>query len=393
MTDVRLAIVTTHPIQYNAPVFQLLQTRGVINIRVFYTNGEQAKEGKFDKGFGRQIKWDLPLLDGYDHCFVANKAKEPGSHHYGGIDNPSLIRDIEDWGATAVLIFGWKFRSHLKALRHFKGRIPVLFRGDSTLLDETSGLKAAIRRQVLRWVYRHIDIGLYVGKHNKAFYLTHGLREEQLVYAPHAVDNDRFSAWGDQQAATLASWKQQLGIRPDDFVILFAGKLIPKKNPDFLLRLGEVLSNEPNIRILMVGNGELEQELKQRTEGKEQFIWLDFQNQTLMPLIYRLGDLFVLPSLGPGETWGLAINEAMDCGLPVAATDRCGGAVDLILPGQNGIIFDPHDLNLVKEYVLDLSRNQDRKEKASLAALLQIKNFNFAAVVEGIEAAAQRRFL
>lgn len=62
-----------------------------------------------------------------------------------------------------------------------------------------------------------------------------------------------------------------------------------------------------------------------------------------MPLVYRLGDVFVLPSKGPGETWGLAINEAMACGIPVIASDKCGAAADMIRDNENGIVFKAGD--------------------------------------------------
>jgi len=56
-----------------------------------------------------------------------------------------------------------------------------------------------------------------------------------------------------------------------------------------------------------------------------------------MPIVYRLADVFVLPSVGPGEAWGLAINEALASGIPVIASEKCGGSVDLI-ETSNGII-------------------------------------------------------
>ncbi|MGN6533252.1 MAG: glycosyltransferase family 1 protein, partial [Ginsengibacter sp.] len=85
---IRLAIITTHPIQYNAPLFSLLAKRNTINIKVFYTWGEKVLQDKFDPGFGKNINWDIPLLEGYDFQFVSNISADPGSHHFGGIDNP-----------------------------------------------------------------------------------------------------------------------------------------------------------------------------------------------------------------------------------------------------------------------------------------------------------------
>ena len=67
----RIAIITTHPIQYNAPLFQLLAERNIVSIKVFYT-WEQSKDGEYDPDFGQHRNWDIPLLAGYDFEFVKN---------------------------------------------------------------------------------------------------------------------------------------------------------------------------------------------------------------------------------------------------------------------------------------------------------------------------------
>ncbi|MGB3547223.1 MAG: hypothetical protein WBA17_09630, partial [Saprospiraceae bacterium] len=85
----KLAIVTTHPIQYNAPLFKLLASRKKLSLRVFYTWSQAADTVK-DRTFDRDIKWDIPLLEGYDYEFVQNISKKPGSHHFFGIDCPAL---------------------------------------------------------------------------------------------------------------------------------------------------------------------------------------------------------------------------------------------------------------------------------------------------------------
>src|SRR6185437_10067243 len=153
----KLAIVTSHPIQYNAPLFKLLTEHGRLSVRVFYTWGQSSQGKKYDPHFGKDIDWDIPLLEGYDHSFVENTAKDPGTHHFKGIVNPTLNREIEGWKPDAVLVFGWSFTSHLRCMRHFYGKVPVLFRGDSTLLGEQPGLKRLMRRIFLKWVYRHVD--------------------------------------------------------------------------------------------------------------------------------------------------------------------------------------------------------------------------------------------
>ncbi len=112
----RLAIISTHPIQYNAPMFKLMANRHIIKLKVFYT--WERSSDSFDTGFGRKIEWDIPLLEGYDYEFISNN----GNHKRGFWDlkNPNLNDAIRSWGATHLLVFGWNYYSHFRAMFHFK---------------------------------------------------------------------------------------------------------------------------------------------------------------------------------------------------------------------------------------------------------------------------------
>ena len=379
----RLAIVSTHPIQYNAPWFKLLTERGKVAVKIFYTWSQSEEGPKYDPDFKRIVEWDLPLLDGYDYEFVQNVATEPGSHHFKGIDNPTLIQRIENWKPDVMLVFGWAFKSHLRCLRYFKGKLPVLFRGDSTLLDETPGLKQFIRRLFLRWIYRHVDVALYTGTHNKAYFRAHGLKDSQLVQALHAIDNGRFLLDEERQLAARRL-RQQLSISTNAFVVLFAGKLEEKKNPFFLLELAQRI-RDPQFVFLMAGNGRLEERLKEAARNDERIKFLPFQNQTQMPVLYAAAEAFVLPSRGPNETWGLAANEAMATGLPVLLSSKTGGAVDLI--HDNGLLFHPEDVETAVEYLQLLKANEAAYRNACQASLSHIKRFGYGQLAEAVETA------
>jgi glycosyltransferase involved in cell wall biosynthesis len=334
----KLAIITTHPIQYYAPVFQLLFKRRKLDIKVFYTWGE-ASAHKFDPGFNKKIKWDIPLLDGYPYEWVKNTSKEPGTHHFNGVVNPELIGQIEYWQPDALLIYGWGFRSHLKVMRYFKNRIPVFFRGDSTLLDEGKGARTMLKTVFLNWVYRHIDHAFFPGTNTRAYFKKYGLKDAQLIFAPHAVDNTRFAADRSGEASLL---KKELGISENALLILFAGKFEEKKSPVQLLETFLNL-NSTEAHLLFVGNGPLEHELKRKAEKDTRVHFMEFKNQSEMPVVFQACDLFCLPSKGPGETWGLAINEAMASGKAILVSDKVGAAADLVEPGKNGGIFKADD--------------------------------------------------
>lgn len=339
----KLAIVITHPIQYYVPVFRLLAKKCLL--KVFYTWGEGGVEKKYDPGFGKEIEWDLPLLDGYDYKLLNNISTEPGSHHGKGIINPDIINEIEKFSPDSILVYGYIYHSHFKVMRHFKGKIPIWFRGDSTLLDEVSPIKKKIKKVYLNWVYKKIDLAFYVGTNNRSYFKTYGLASNQLVFAPHAIDNERFSEDRSSEALEL---RHDLGIAPSETLILFAGKLEGKKNPEFLLdsflKLKEEkdFSNSQNIHLLFVGNGILEQKLKSKSmPHNDKIHFMDFQNQLRMPVIYQASDIFCLPSKGPGETWGLAVNEAMASGKTIIVSNKVGCAIDLVQ--DNGFIFQHND--------------------------------------------------
>jgi glycosyltransferase involved in cell wall biosynthesis len=338
MPQCKMAIVCTHPIQYYAPVFRALAKSGQIDLRVFYTWSQAATGGMFDSGFGSEVKWDIPLLDGYAHQFVRNAAKRPGLDHFGGLNTPTLAGEIEAWEPDAVLVYTWNSQAHLRVLRYFKGRLPVLFRGDSTLLDHRPWWRALLRRLFLTWVYSHVDVAIAVGTNNRDYFRWCGLPSWRIVFAPHSIDTVRFAAERASHENLAAQWRQELGVGPEAIVILFAGKLQPKKNPGLLLDAFGSLKDGSHLVIL--GNGELEGELKERAETIENVHFMSFKNQSVMPAVYRLGDIFVLPSQGPEETWGLALNEAMASGRAIIASSKAGGACDLILSGENGWIFE-----------------------------------------------------
>jgi glycosyltransferase involved in cell wall biosynthesis len=380
----RLAIVTTHPIQYYAPLFKMLTERGKLTVKVFYTWSQSQQGAKFDPGFGKSIEWDIPLLQGYDYAFVNNTSLKPNSHHYSGIVNPTLNTEIQEWNPDAILIIGWNFNSHLKCMRYFHKKVPILFRGDSTLLAEQLGPKLLIRTFFLKWVYRYIDYALFVGTNNKKYFLRHGVKENQLIFAPHAVDNERFYDTDNIFANDAKRWRYNLGIMENDLVFLYAGKLEYKKDPELLLNAFNNIT-DTSIHLIIVGNGPLEDKLKKKYKSVKNLHFIDFQNQSQMPAVYRLGDTLVLPSKGPVETWGLSVNEAMASSRSIIVSDRCGCGIDLVKDNFNGFIFRRTNLkNLISKMMLIIN-NRRRLHEMGNASLEIIKQWSFKKICLALE--------
>jgi glycosyltransferase involved in cell wall biosynthesis len=384
---VRLAVVVTHPIQYHVPVFQVLTRSQHMKLRVFYTWSQTARGAIADSGFGQLVTWDIPLLEGYEFEFVPNVARRPGPEHFFGLRTPGLNHAVRAWQPDAVLIYGWYSAAHLGALRYFKNRIPVLFRGESTLLDPLPAWRKAARRVFLRWVYSHVDIPIALGSNNRDYFRWCGIPDERIALAPYVIDTERFADAQGVHTRRAAELRHELGIAADTRVVVFAGKLQPKKDP--MLLLEAFLSCGAPGELVFAGAGVLEEQLRARARGQTHVHFLPFQNQQAMPAVYRLGDVFVLPSRGPGETWGLAVNEAMACGRATIASDRVGGARDLLREGATGWIFEAgnrEQLSAALRHALSCERRSLLEMGA--AAQRESRRWSIAAAAAGIESAA-----
>ncbi len=226
-----------------------------------------------------------------------------------------------------------------------------------------------------------MDTAFYVGSANKAYFKKYGLKEKQLVFAPHAIDNARFAISRKAEADQL---RKELNIHEEDILILFAGKLEPKKNPELLLAAFKQI-NAPYIHLLFVGNGVLEKQLKLKVENDQlgNVHFMSFQNQTQMPVVYQACDLFCLPSKGPGETWGLAVNEAMAAGKATLVSDKVGCAIDLVTK-DTGAIFKSGDLTDLSQKLIALTKDKVILKNNGQNAFKAIQNWSFEQQVSAI---------
>ena len=385
---IRLAVVVSHPIQYYAPWFRLLARRSDLQLRVFHL-WNFGVTNQLDRGFGAVVRWDVPLLDGYDSCFVPNRSKDPGTHHLFGLDNPDLNRFLLAWKPDAILLFGYTYLSHLRLILDPRlYRLPILFRGDSHQLVLQQGLRPALSRLLRQLLFRRFSAGLPVGRANEAWMQSSGLPPRQLFPACHAVDNARFQAAAPQAEREALAWRSQLGIPADTLVVLFAGKFEPKKRPLDLLEAFAALPSSEAV-LVFVGAGPLDTALRQRASQLPQGrVFVEgLQNQSAMPRVYALADLVVLPSFGPGETWGLCINEAMNLARPVIVSSHVGCGPDLVIPGQTGWVFPAGDDNALRAALSEALSDPHRLKTMGLAARAHIEHYSYAEATAGLKRA------
>jgi glycosyltransferase involved in cell wall biosynthesis len=141
------------------------------------------------------------------------------------------------------------------------------------------------------------------------------------------------------------------------------------------------------LKLILVGSGLLEQELKKKAKNDSNIIFLPFQNQSQMPVVYRLSNFFCLPSQGPGETWGLAVNEAMASGLPVVVSNKVGCAIDLV-DNSCGFVFESNNsLQLLAIFNQIANMTPELELEMKKASYAKIQKWSFETIVTALEKA------
>lgn len=337
-----IAYFLTHPIQYQSPLIRDVCHSGV-DVRVIY--GPMADDwAEHDAELGRDLPWDVPLMEGYPYQILESP------FWFGPAGFFCLRARIKDllvrMRPEAVWVHGWGDVYSVAAWNAaWQLGIPVLLRGETHLKClKGSWIRRWLHRQILTRCFGTVSRFLAIGSANREFYLSYGVPPRKIVLMPYAVDNEHFSRADEARAGEVAAWRKRLDIADQETVAGFFGKLKHSKRPDLALRgLARAAAELPSDKrpwLLFVGDGPLRGRLEKLAAklypGRVRF--LGFQNQSLLPALYRLVDLLLLPS--EFEPWGLVVNEAMCAGRPVVVSDRVGAAPDLVAgEARTGAVF------------------------------------------------------
>ncbi|MCP9927898.1 glycosyltransferase [Cyanobium sp. CH-040] len=389
----RLLIVTTHPIQYQAPLFRRLAATAGLEVEVLFLCLPDAQQQGV--GFGKAFQWDVPLLNGY-RWRVARGVRGSGdlSAYLGlWLLNPlgELVCTPDGRPPDGVLITGWQCLGMLQLLVAASlRRLPILLRTEANDLRRRNWPV----RQLHRFLVGRAQAWLAIGVANARFYRAHGAVEDQIWPSPYFVDNAFFAGHAKQLGPHRESQRRAWGIPEGAFCFLFVGKLQAKKRPmDLLLALQHLIEQEqpPAVHALIVGSGKLEPMCRAAvSQHRLPVSFAGFLNQGELPSAYGAADALVLPS-DSGETWGLVVNEAMACGLPAIVSDQVGCAEDLVRNGRTGLVYPCGDVEALAEAMRSLSLSRDRASGMGAEARRRVmERYSVDQSAEGVEAALNR---
>lgn len=220
---------------------------------------------------------------------------------------------------------------------------------------------------------------LCTGKESKRFLINHGASEEKVYIYPFTSLSEAYIDKKVFPKSDKIALRKELGIK-EDKIIITVGQYIHRKGFDVLLNA--IDSSRIDIGVYIIGGSQPTNEyleiIKKRKLKNIHFI--SFQKKTELIKYYHASDVFVLPTRE--DIWGLVINEAMACGLPVITTTRCVAGIELIKPGENGFLVDIDLVDELASKIIELLDSEASRIKMANNNLKKMKGYTLEKMAE-----------
>lgn len=370
----KICFLISHPIQYFSPVFRKITQFSGVNLSIIY-HTKVGSSSYYDVGFDKTVQWDTPLLDGYSFTFLSTKER------VGGLQS-KVIAEIIRQSPHIVILHGYNHMTNL--IGWFIAKVigaKVLMRGDTRPFYHHK--KASLKPYIKRFLFRYVDGCLTIGSLNKKYYKSLGVPEDKIHFVPFCVDNEFFDL-GSVKVQVRRGLRMELGIEAKAKVVLFVAKLISRKRPaDLIAAVALLKKSHPDVVLVLAGSGNDENSLRlQASNSLVDVRFLGFRNQSELPSIYAMSDVFVLPA--EAEPWGLVVNEAMAAGLPVVVSDDVGAAPDLVEGKETGVVYPVGNISRLADALDSLLSSPEDMSRFGNNARRVIEKWSVTACASGI---------
>jgi glycosyltransferase involved in cell wall biosynthesis len=372
----RIAILTEIIAPYRIPVFNALARHPGIDLHVIFLaeTDEKLREWEIYKD---EIRFSYEVL--------ASWRWRAGRHNL--LLNRGLRSSLKRFNPRVILCGGYNYVASWEAL-WWARRNDVEF----VLWSESNGEDARRGRpwteMLKRYFLRHCDRFVVPGKASLRYLTSLECAESAIVTAPNAVDNELFAARAAGARAHAAEFRERLGL-PTRF-ILFVGRVVEEKGVFDLLEAYAKLESELRSQVALVyaGDGASRRELEQLAGRVKPgtVCFPGFAQRDDLGGFYGLAEMLVLPT--HSDPWGLVVNEAMACGLPIIVTSVAGCAADLVEDGWNGYVVPPRDVDGLGTAIDAILRDSQLRNEMGAHSEERIREFSPEVCAGGLATAA-----
>ena len=372
----KTVILTEIIAPYRIPVFNALASRGGVDLHAIFL-AETDKALRQWRVYADEIRFSYEVLPSWRW--------RAGRH--GLLLNRGLSAALEATCPQTILCGGYNYPASWEALWWAQRRkVRFVLWTESNEQDKRSGLAGV--EWLKRYFVRSCNAFAVPGKSSFAYLRTLGASDQLIFTAPNAVDNSFFAAQAENTRNRESEFRDKLKL-PSRF-ILFVGRLVPEKGIFDLLEAYAKLESgvRCEVGLVFAGDGvcrkELVQQAKRISPGTVCFPGFALRED--LAGLYALTETLVLPTYS--DPWGLVVNEAMACGLPIVVSSVAGCTADLVEDGWNGYVVPPRDAEKLSVAIDSLLRQPDLKQRMSARSLERIRNYSPEACADGLAAAA-----
>lgn len=370
MKKCRVALIHNIVAPYRIPVFEQMAAEPSIDFTVFYCATTH-----------KHRNWEIDNSEGYNHRVLSGVCIRAGDINYHF--NPSVVWELVRGRFDVVIIGGCTdFTTQIAFFvsRYTQSRLILWSEGIAGAQSRIGRLLSPLTDHIIS----NADAIIVPGELSRQYHIASGASVDRVFVGPSIVDNDFYIQQTSKLKPEKECQKRDLGINRNN-VILYVGQLVDRKGLHILLAAYKSFKKEfPDSCLVIVGDGPLKEPLN-RACAEEQIddvLFTGWVSENEKVMYFTIADVFILPTLE--DVWGLVVNEAMCCGLPVITTNVAGCSRDLIVPGENGYIINPKNSDEILQALVNVFKDPSRSELMGRRSLEIIQNgFSVQNTVDG----------
>jgi glycosyltransferase involved in cell wall biosynthesis len=369
MKQLKVAIIHNIIAPYRIPLFEKLAAYPNVNLTVYFCS-ETHKIRKWDVSKNLNFKYEV--LPGF--------LFQPRSIIFN--INPVIVKKIKGEKFDVVIIGGCS--DITSQLAFFTSKIlqtPIILWSEG--IEMSPSILGKLILPLTKYFVKRCDAIIVPGTMSRDFHFKLGAELKKIFIAPNTVDNKKIIDEIEKLRPNRSELRAKQGYS-NEKIILSISQIIERKGIRYLIDAFKKINQyDTNVLLLIIGDGELKDELKNYClrNNLSNVIFTGWVSEKEKMMYYSIANLFVLPTLS--DVWGLSINEAMVCELPVITTTEAGCSQDLIVPGLNGYDIEPRDADqLFKSIKCIILENSDNKMGFESKKIIQ-NNFTVEKTVQG----------
>jgi glycosyltransferase involved in cell wall biosynthesis len=373
----RVAFVSPEPTPYRAPLLDLVAARQELDLTAIYAARTVARRTWSVEPRHRAVFLDGMRLPGAERLLRHEYPVTPGVFRALGAAQPEV-----------VVVSGWSTFAAQAAVAWCRARrVPYVLLVESHDAGPKPGWRRAVKVTVVPQLVRSAASVLVVGSLARRSIIEHGADPARVRIFANTIDVRAFEERAGRLAARRPELRAALGLAGEDVACLCVARLAPEKGIGTLLASIDSAADRRLVAVL-VGDGPERTRLESlAAERGVRAVFAGTRPWASVAEAYVASDVFAL--LSQHEPWGVVVNEAAACGLPLVLSARVGAAHDLLRSAENGVLVEAGDVEATAAALSRLAADADLRLRMGARSRALVEGWSYGPSVEAFVTAVR----